>query len=98
MNIGCWIQVLTRIAALIASVALTSSSHAAEDVHVGIVNSSTDAPFFIADAKGYFADEGLHADILNFAAAAKMVPALGTGELDAGGGAVSVALYNAVAR
>lgn len=45
-------------------------------MHVGIVNATTDAPFFMADAKGYFAEEGLHVDILTFAAAAKMVPPL----------------------
>src|SRR5215813_11173379 len=32
---------------------------AAQTVRVGIVNSSTDVPFFIADAKGYFREEGL---------------------------------------
>src|ERR1700739_3806341 len=57
----------------------------AEDVlHVGIVNSSTDVSFFIADANGYFGDEGLQVDFVPFDAAAKMVPALGTGELAAG--------------
>jgi NitT/TauT family transport system substrate-binding protein len=71
----------------------------AEDVlHVGIVNSSTDVSFFIADANGYFRDEGLQVDFVPFDAAAKMVPALGTGELAAGSGAVSAALYNAVER
>jgi NitT/TauT family transport system substrate-binding protein len=98
MHIRYPIRSLIHVAAIITGWAVASSSGAAEDVHIGIVNSSTDAPFFMADAKGYFAEEGLHVDILNFAAAAKMVPALGTGELDAGGGAVSVALYNAVAR
>ena len=78
--------------------AAASSCRAAETVHVGIVNSTTDAPFFIADAKGYFKDEGLNVDFVTFDSAAKMVPSLGTGELDAGGGAVSSALYNAVAR
>jgi NitT/TauT family transport system substrate-binding protein len=54
--------------------------------------------FFIADANGYFRDEGLQVDFVPFDAAAKMVPALGTGELAAGSGAVSAALYNAVER
>jgi NitT/TauT family transport system substrate-binding protein len=71
----------------------------ADDVlRVGIVNSSTDVSFFIADANGYFRDEGLQVDFVPFAAAAKMVPVLGTGELAAGGGAVSAGLYNAVER
>jgi NitT/TauT family transport system substrate-binding protein len=81
-----------------AGVALSGSIHAEEDVHVGMVNSTTDASFFIADANGYFREEGLHVEFVSFDSAAKMVPSLGTGELDAGGGAVSSALYNAVAR
>ena len=58
-----FLPILRRLAACIA---FASSIHAAEDVHVGIVNSSMHAPFFMADAKGYFAEEGLHVDLLNF--------------------------------
>jgi hypothetical protein len=36
-----------------AAATLASSIHAAESVRVGIINATTDAPFFIADAKGY---------------------------------------------
>jgi len=71
---------------------------AAQTVRVGIVNSSTDVPFFIADAKGYFREEGLSVELLPFDAGAKMIAFLGTGDLDVGGGAPSVALYNAAAQ
>jgi NitT/TauT family transport system substrate-binding protein len=70
----------------------------AETVRVGIVGASSDAPFFIADAKGYFSAEGLTLELTSFDSGAKMVAPLGTGDLDAGGGAVSVGLYNAVKR
>src|SRR5689334_10342112 len=70
----------------------------AQSVRVGIVNSSTDVPFFIADAKGYFKEEGLSVELLPFDAGAKMIAFLGTGDLDVGGGAPSVALYNAAAQ
>ena len=63
-----------------------------------MVGTTSDAPFFIADAKGYFKDEGLTVAFIRFDSAAKMVPVLGTGELDAGGGAISSALYNAAKR
>lgn len=85
-------------AVIMAAAALLSPSAAEQNVRVGIVNSTTDASFFIADAKGYFAEAGLHVEFVAFDAAAKMVPSLGTGALDAGGGAVSSALYNAVER
>jgi NitT/TauT family transport system substrate-binding protein len=70
----------------------------AETVRVGIIGASSDAPFFIADAKGYFSAEGLALELMSFDSGAKMVAPLGTGDLDAGGGAVSVGLYNAVKR
>jgi NitT/TauT family transport system substrate-binding protein len=70
----------------------------AETVRVGIIGASSDAPFFIADAKGYFGEEGLTLELISFDSGAKMVAPLGTGDLDAGGGAASVGLYNAVKR
>jgi NitT/TauT family transport system substrate-binding protein len=70
----------------------------AEELSVGTTGSSSDAPFFIADAKGYFADEGLKVKLIRFDSAAKMIPSLGTGELQVGSGATSAGLYNAVKR
>ena len=85
-----------HLAAAAAAGTFASISPAEENVRIGIINSSTDASFFIADAEGYFKDEGLHAEFVSFDAAAKMLPVLGTGELAAAGGALSSALYNAV--
>jgi ABC-type nitrate/sulfonate/bicarbonate transport system substrate-binding protein len=93
-----------RLPQLLACVALSLSAWVvadgarAETVRVGIVGASSDAPFFIADAKGYFSAEGLVLELTSFDSGAKMVAPLGTGDLDAGGGAVSVGLYNAVKR
>lgn len=67
-------------------------------VTLGVVNTISDAPFFIAAAKGYFRDQGLTVDIEDFPSGAKMIASLGTGQLDVSGGAVSAGLYNAVER
>jgi NitT/TauT family transport system substrate-binding protein len=88
---------LAGLAASIGMLAVASRADA-QNVRVGIVNSSTDVPFFIADAKGYFKEEGLSVELLPFDAGAKMIAFLGTGDLDVGGGAPSVALYNAAAQ
>ncbi len=69
-----------------------------QELKVGVVGTTSDAPFFIAQAKGYFKDEGLTVAFIRFDSAAKMIASLGTGELDAGGGATSAALYNAAKR
>lgn len=67
-------------------------------VTVGIVNAVSDAPIFIAEKKGFFADEGLTVTTKAFPSAANMVVPLGAGQLDVGAGSVSAGLYNAVAR
>lgn len=73
-------------------------AQAGDRVTLGIVNTISDAPFFIADAKGYFRAEGLSVDIADFPSGAKMIASLGTGQLDISGGAVSAGLYNAAER
>src|SRR5256885_11326967 len=87
------------LAAIVAVAAMgLSGALQAQELTVGTTGSSSDAPFFIADKKGFFADEGLKVKIIRFDSAAKMVPSLGTGELDVGSGATSAGLYNAAKR
>jgi NitT/TauT family transport system substrate-binding protein len=75
-----------------------ATAASAEEVRVGVVGSASDGTFFIADAKGYFRDEGLSVAFVNFANVGEMLPALGTDQLEVGSGAPSAGLYNAVAR
>jgi NitT/TauT family transport system substrate-binding protein len=81
-----------------AAIALAGSSpaRAADVVHVGITGAATDLPLFLAEKKGYFAKEGLSADLVSFDSGAKMVAPLGAGQLQAGAGATSAGLYNAL--
>jgi NitT/TauT family transport system substrate-binding protein len=67
-------------------------------IRVGVLNVGSDAPFLIADKKGYFRDEGLNVVFTTFASAGQMVVPLGSGQLDAGGGAPAVGIYNAAAH
>ncbi len=67
-------------------------------VRIGSTTSLTDGFFYIADAKGYFAEEGLKAEFVQFRTAGEVVAPLGTGELDVGGGSPSPGLFNAIAR
>lgn len=77
---------------------LAAGPVAAEPLQVGVAGVVSDGPFFVADAEGYFRDEGLEVNFIRFDSAAKMVAPLGAGELDVGGGATSAALYNAAKR
>lgn len=67
-------------------------------VRIGTTNSSSDAPFFIGDKKGYFEEQGIKVELNSFDSAAKMIAPLGNGDLDVAAGAPSAGLYNAVAR
>ena len=78
--------------------ARAANAQSALKVTVGTTNSNSDAPFFIAEAKGYFREQGLDVELLPFDSAAKMVAPLGTGQLDVAAGAPSAGLYNAVER
>jgi NitT/TauT family transport system substrate-binding protein len=69
---------------------------AADLVTVGAASTTSDAPIYIADKKGYFREEGLEVKVTNFRSAADMVAPLATGQLDAGAGSASAGLYNAV--
>ena len=71
---------------------------AGEPVAVGIVNTLSDVGFFVADAKGYFADEGLDVNLTTFRAAGAMISPLGSGELDVGAGSVTAGVFNANER
>ena len=90
-----------RAASFLMIVLALSSAARADDlttIRIGTVGSMTEAPFYIADKKGYFRDEGLAVTFIPFDSAANMVAPLGAGQLDVGGGAPSAGLYNAVAR
>ncbi len=68
------------------------------EVRVGTNNVVSDAPFFIANKKGYFQEQGIKIVFVSFDAGPKMIAPLGTGQLDVAAGAMSAGLFNAAAR
>src|SRR5262249_45872219 len=85
--------------ALVLLAGLASAGGApAQGITVGAAGTTSDAPIYIADRKGFFRAEGLDVKVINFRSASDMVAPLGTGQLDAGAGSAGAALYNAVAR
>src|SRR6516165_5744517 len=58
----------------------------------------SDVGYYVADAKGFFRDEGIEVAMTPFTSAAQMMAPLGIGDLDVGGGTVSAGFYNSVAR
>jgi NitT/TauT family transport system substrate-binding protein len=78
--------------------AATQSPAVAQSITIGATGSTSDAPIYIADKKGYFQAEGLQVNVTNFRSAADMVAPLGADQVQAGAGSASAGLYNAAAR
>src|SRR5215475_1880767 len=90
-------KTLVSAAAVVAAL-FASAGAGAQELAVGVIGASSDSPFFVADKRGYFKDEGLTVKFIRFDSAAKAMAPLGTGELLVASGATSAALYNAVKR
>lgn len=68
-----------------------------EKVLVGSSPVLTSVGFFIAKEKGYFAEQGIDADIRIFQSSTReILPLLATNKLDVGGGGLDAGFYNAV--
>jgi NitT/TauT family transport system substrate-binding protein len=86
------------LCALACTLALSPVALAADVVKVGLVGNASDAPVYIAQARGYFRDAGIEIQTSTFDSAAKQIAPLATGDLDVGGGATSAGLFNAATR
>jgi len=89
---------ITTLCCLVAAATLAGTGTAAAQtvVNIGAAGTTSDAPIYIADKKGYFREEGFEAKVTNFRSAADMIAPLGIGQLDAGAGSASAGLYNAM--
>lgn len=89
---------LVAAVAILAAGFLANGARAQEELTIGTIGAASDAPLFIADANGYFAEQGLKVRFVRFDSAAKAIPSLSSGDIDVGSGATSAGLYNAVER
>ncbi|ODU07021.1 MAG: hypothetical protein ABS81_02710 [Pseudonocardia sp. SCN 72-86] len=94
------VTALLAAAAVLAGCGATDAagSSAPEKVTAAHTNSISDAPYFIAAERGYFAAEGLQVDLQPFKSGADVVAPLGSGDLDVGSGGPSAGFYNALGR
>lgn len=58
----------------------------------------SNAPFFIAQEEGFFAEQGLTIELVEMARSSESIPALEQGDVDVVGGAISAGLLNAIYR
>lgn len=69
-----------------------------DEVKIGSPLVISDAPMFIADAKGYAKEQGLKLTMIDMQTGPHMIAPLGTGQIDIATAATSAGLYNADAR
>ena len=67
-------------------------------VKVGLLPIMSGANIYTAIEKGFFKDQGVNIELINFDTAARMIAPLTTGELYLGAGATSAGFYNALQR
>jgi NitT/TauT family transport system substrate-binding protein len=69
-----------------------------ETVRVGVNKVISDIVFYIAEQRGFFAEQKLKVELIAFDSGPRMIAPLGAGQIDVGAGASSAGLYNAVSR
>jgi ABC-type nitrate/sulfonate/bicarbonate transport system substrate-binding protein len=87
-----------QASAAAAPTAAAPADRAPQNVSIGVIGSTSDAPVVIALDRGYLREQGLDAELVQFQSGSEQPAALAAGQLDVGGGALSAGLYNAVAR
>ncbi|HEX7970302.1 MAG TPA: ABC transporter substrate-binding protein [Stellaceae bacterium] len=86
------------LAAILILLGARASHAEGKLVRVGVNGVISDGPLFIAERKGYFAQQGIAVKFVAFDSGPKMVAPLGAGQLEVGAGAASAGLFNAAAR
>jgi NitT/TauT family transport system substrate-binding protein len=91
-------------AALVATACASPASESSTDtdepvvVRVGIERIASIAPLFIADAKGYFADNGIEIEFQNVTSGQDAIPLAASGQLDVVVAGFSAGMFNAIAN
>src|SRR5437867_3072183 len=76
-----------------------AAAGALKHLKVGTLPTLGNAPFIIADKRGYFKEEGLEIELVPFSAGSQTIPPLSTGQIDAANSVTpNAGLVNAAAR
>jgi len=98
MQIGCksggWSIILRVMLALAAVLALAPPTRAAEHVKLCSVRSMGGSPGFVANEKGFFAAQGLDAELMLFDSAQPISVAVASGDCDFGVTGLTAAFFN----
>ncbi len=95
--VGGWRFLAPVVLAFIA--ALPAAARAQEElVRLDDRRAISNAGIYIAIERGYFREAGIRNELIDFASAAKVIPALTAGEMEVSAGSPSAGLFNAIAQ
>ena len=89
---------LARAGVVVGACLFAAGANAADKVKIAIIGGAADIGFYLADAKGWFAAEGIEVEMISFDSGARMIAPMASGDIDVGTGAVTAGLYNAFER
>jgi NitT/TauT family transport system substrate-binding protein len=79
-----------------ASAAAAKPSASGATVRVGGLGGTPDRGLWTGQDKGFFAQQGVNVDVIQFKSFSEMLPLLATGKLDVGAGGISPGFFNAL--
>src|SRR5580698_5263948 len=77
-----------------ASAAIPGNAHAAEPLRLGLLHTLSPAPFYVAQERGYFRDEGIELTFRFFEAAQPIAAAAVSNDIDVGVTALTGGFFN----
>ncbi|MGO1412222.1 MAG: ABC transporter substrate-binding protein [Microbacterium sp.] len=87
---------LIAVTALVGCAGDSEGGDDAATIEVGIVQLSIFAPIYVADAKGYFEEEGLDVNIENVKSGQDAIPLASSGKLDVVAAGFSAGMFSAI--
>src|SRR5436189_2983424 len=75
-----------------------SATPAPAKLKVGVLGTTGDAPLYIAFEKGYFREQNLDIEFVQFGSALDMIAPLSAKQLDVGSGGIGAGLFNAFSQ
>src|ERR1700679_1333627 len=79
---------------LLAGLLWASAAHASEPLRLGLLHTLSPAPFYIAQERGYFRDEGIEVTFRFFEAAQPIAAAAVSNDIDVGVTALTGGFFN----
>jgi NitT/TauT family transport system substrate-binding protein len=83
-----------KFVAIVVALLTSVAAHAADPVRLGLLHTLSPAPFYIAQERGYFRDEGIDLTFRFFEAAQPIAAAAVSGDIDVGVTALTGGFFN----